>query len=187
MGVTAKARSVDRNGDSDGFIPGNFFKAEVLEGGFTRLVISLSPDRLERVHRALVEEMQPPFKIMYQQLTDRGSGQLPKPVSRVGVEVGRDRLLATLEFYRSLVYQDGRHQFWVRSVDGSQLVLEEIGMLYMYPDDPIFRDVLASQGVDEGDGETMATRDYVRVEFLKECDAEEKGLWQSLGMVVWAG
>ncbi len=98
-----------------------------------------------------------------------------------------DRLLSTLEFYRKLVYYDGRHQFWIRDVNGAQLILEEIGILYLYPDDLLFRDVLEAEGVEEGDGETMATRDYVKVTFLSDCDAEESGLWQSLGMVEWAG
>ena len=124
---------------------------------------------------------------MYQQLTDRKSGQLPRPISRVGVEIGLDRLLSALEFYRKLIYYDGRHQLWIRGSDGSQLVLEEIGVLYLYPDDPSFRDVLEAQGVGEGSGESMATRDYIKVGFLSECDVEEHGLWQSLGMVEWAG
>jgi hypothetical protein len=65
--------------------------------------------------------------------------------------------------------------------------MEEIGMLYLYPDDPSFRDLLESHGISEGEGETMATRDYVKVNFLTECDVEEIGLWQSLSMVEWAG
>ena len=43
---------------------------------YTRLVISLAPNRLEEVHRALASGLQAPVKVMYQQLTDRRSGQL---------------------------------------------------------------------------------------------------------------
>ena len=187
MDQPAKALSVDREGVADGFEPRTFYKAEVLPGGHTRLVISLPPERLEAVHRALVSEISAPLKVLYQQLTDRKSGQLPQPISRVAVEVDTVRLESVLDCYRRLIYFDGRHQFWVRGSDGVQLVLEEIGVLYLYPDDPSFRDLLASHGVEEGEGETLATRDYVKVNFLAECDADEVGLWQSLGMVEWAG
>ncbi len=187
MDRPAKALSVDREGVADGFEPRTFFKAEVLQGGHTRLVISLPPERLESVHRALVSEFSGPLKVLYQQLTNRKSGQLPKPISRVGVEIDPERLKSALDSYRRLIYYDGRHQFWVRDSAGAQLVLEEIGVLYLYPDDPSFREALVRHGVEEGSGETMATRDYVKVNFLAECDADEVGLWQSLGMVEWAG
>jgi len=187
MGERTKADSVDREGRADGFVPASFYTREVLEGGYTRLVISLAPDRLEEVHRALAARLQAPVKVMYQQLTDRRSGQLPKPISRVAVEVSTDRLLDALECYRRLIYQDGRHQLWIQGANRAQLVLEEIGIIYLYPDDPSFHEILDESGVDEGKGESMATRDYIRVNFLSECDAEETGLWQSLGMVEWAG
>jgi hypothetical protein len=187
MEQQAKADSVDREGKDDGFEPTSFYTREVLEGGYTRLVISLAKDQLEVVHRALVAGLQAPVKVMYQQLTDRRSGQLPKPVSRVAVEVSTERLLTALEWYRRLIYQDGRHQLWIQGANGAQLVLEEIGILYLYPDDPSFHEILHEAGVDEGRGESMATRDYIKVNFIAECDAEEIGLWQSLGMVEWAG
>ena len=187
MEIAAKAISVKRDGEPDGFEPPLCYQGEVLEGGHTRLVISVPSEHLERVHRGLVQQLEGPFKVLYQQLTDRQVGQLPKPISRVGVEVSRERLLAALEHYRKLIYHDGRHQFWVRGVDGSQLVLEEIGMLYLYPDDPSFREKLNSMNVPERSGETMAVRDYVQVNFMAECDADEVGLLQSLSMVEWAG
>ena len=187
MDLAAKAISVNRDGEPDGFDSPLCYQGEVLEGGHTRLVISVPPGHLERVHRGLVEQLQGPFKVLYQQLTDRRVGQLPKPISRVGVEISRERLLAALEHYRKLIYHDGRHQFWIRGVDGSQLVLEEIGMLYLYPDDPSFRDALDALSVPAMEAETMAVRDYVQVNFMAECDAEEVGIWQSLSMVEWAG
>lgn len=184
--MEAKAQSVTVHGEPDGFVPAAFFKAEVLSGGFTRLTVSLPPDRLEAVHRALVAAMEPPYKLLYQALTDRQSGiQLDKPLHLVAVELPRDRVLGVLDRYRGLVYHDGRHQLWVRGMLGEQVVLEEIGVIYVYPDDPSFRDALEAQGVPEGDGPTLAERDYIRVSFDAAHDAEEEGLIQDLNLVPW--
>jgi hypothetical protein len=61
--------------------------------------------------------------------------------------------------------------------------MEETGVLYVYPDDPSFRDVLEAQGVPEGKVESMADRDFVRVEYLADADAEEVSLRHCLGLV----
>lgn len=187
-GFVPKAESVTAQGEADGFVPQAFFKAELLPGGFTRLVISLPPERMEAVHRALVSALAAPLKLLYSQLTDRKTkGQLPKPLNSVAVELPGDRLLQAMERYRGLIYQDGRHQLWIRGALGEQVVLEEIGMLYCYPDDPLFRDTLVELGVPEGKGPTMAERDYIRVNFSAAFDAEEEGLFQDLHLVHWDG
>ena len=182
-----KARSVTRQGAPDGFVPPTFYAPEVLQGGHTRLTVSAPAARIRAAHRALVAALQPPLKLLYVQLTDRQKGQLPKPVQKVAVELPRDRVLQALDDYRRLIYHDGRHQLWIRGNSGEQIVLEEIGMLYVYPDDFQFRDVLEAQGIAEGAGETLATRDYIRVEFLAEADAEEAALLADLNLIEWAG
>lgn len=187
MRLLPKARSVTRQGAPDGFVPGTFYTPEILQGGQTRLSVSMPPERLEIVHRKLVEALQPPLKFLYVQLTDRTKGQLPKPVQRVAVELPRSRVTTALTKYRRLLYSDGRHQLWIRGALGEQIVLEEIGMLYVYPDDFAFRDILEEHGVAEGTGETLATRDYIRVEFLADADAQEQALIQELGLIEWAG
>lgn len=187
MRLLPKARSVTRQGAPDGFVPGTFYTPEVLQGGQTRLSVSMPPERMEVVHRKVVELLQPPLKLLYVQLTDRTQGQLPKPIQRVAVELPRDRVLEALSRYRRLLYSDGRHQLWIRGSLGEQVVLEEIGMLYIYPDDFAFRDVLEQHGVPEGQGETLASRDFIRVEFLADADAEEAGLLQDLNLIEWAG
>lgn len=183
-----KAESVHKNGQPDGFVPDTFFRPEVLEGGMTRLVVSVPLERLEAVHQALVATVSAPMKLLYVQLTDRQRGvQLPKPVQRVAVELPSDRVMSALQRYRRLVYHDGRHQIWIRGSAGEQIVLEEVGALYVYPDDFSFRDVLLGLGVPQGDGAEMATRDYVKVTFDAAADADEDGLLQELNLIEWAG
>lgn len=183
-----KAESVTRDGQPDGFVPARFFRPEVLEGGMTRLVVSVPMPDLQAVHTALVAALEPPFKLLYVQLTDRKRGvQLPKPIQRVAVELPRDRVLAALSEFRRLVYHDGRHQLWIRGAKGEQVVLEEVGQIYVYPDDFLFRDTLLAAGVPEGDGEELATRDYVRVTFDARCDEEEAQLMQQFHLIEWAG
>lgn len=183
-----KAQSVTREGEPDGFEPPTFFQPEVLQGGFTRLMVSVPPEHLERVHRALVGALEPPLKVAYQQLTDRRAGvQLPRPRSLVAVELPRDRVLSALDRYRRLAYHDGRHQLWIRGSAGEQVVLEEVGVVFVYPDDPSFRVLLQEQGVAEGGGETLASRDYIKVTFDAACDVEEDLFQHELGLVEWDG
>lgn len=180
-----KAQSVTRQGADDGFVPPTFYAPEVLQGGHTRLTVSLPGLRVKAVHKAIVAALTPPFKLLYQQVTDRQQGQLPKPRTHVAVELPRDRVLDALDRYADLVYHDGRHQLWIRGAAGEQVVLEEIGMLYIYPDDFQFRDILEDNGVPEGGGESLATRDYIKVNFLAEADAQERALMQDLNLVPW--
>ena len=188
MDIAAKAVSVGVDGQPDGFAPEPFFRPEILHGGVTRLLVSLPADRLEVVHRALVAALQPPLKVLYVQLTDRQKGQLPKPRNRVAVDVAPPRLFDVLARLADLVYRDGRHQLWVRGALGEQVVLEETGVVFVYPDDPTFRDVLLAQGLPERSGvPTLGERDYLRVAFLASCDAQEQALLDELRMVDWAG
>ena len=183
-----KAESVDIKGRPIGYVLPTFFRPEVLQGGVTRLVVSVPMADLERVHRALVTTLEPPLKLLYVQLTDREKGvQLPKPIQRVAVELPRDRVLTALEDFRRLAYHDGRHQLWIRGNRGEQVVLEEVGQIYAYPDDFAFRDCLLAQGVPEGDGPEIAAQDYVRVTFDAACDAEEAALIDQLHLLEWAG
>ena len=61
--------------------------------------------------------------------------------------------------------------------------MEETGVIFVYPDDPLFRDVLTAQGIPQEKKETMADRDYVRVNFLAEGDAMEGLFRQKIGAV----
>lgn len=183
-----KAQSVDKQGQPDGFEPPDAYVPQVLEGGYTRLLVSCRPERLPAVHRDLLAAVQGPWKVLYVQLTDRQQGQLPKPVQRVGVDLEPATVLAALSELEDLVWWDGRHQLWVRGALGEQVVLEELGVLYAYPDDPAFRDVCERHGLRlDPRAVTMAERDYVRVSFLPEADRQEARLVWTLGLQEWKG
>ncbi len=181
-----KAESVTQQGAPDGFQHPLAFQAQVLPGGYTRLVVSAPPERLPALHRALLGALEAPLRVLYRQLTDRSSGQLPKARDWVGAEITTKRLLDGLEAAAPLVYHDGRHQLWVKGQGSEQIVLEEIGVIFVYPDDPAYREVLLAEGVPEARVQTMAERDYVKVNFLAEGDAMERQLFQALGLVRWA-
>lgn len=183
-----KAESVDRQGRPDGFVPSSYYRPEVLHGGMTRLVVSVPMDQLESAFLSLVACVDAPFKVLYKQLTDRVQGiQLPQPVDRVAVEIPRDRLLDALRRYRGLVFHDGRHQLWIRGLNGEQVILDEVGQIFVYPDDFVFRDALAEKAVPEGDGQDIGARDYVRVRFDAAHDDEEEGLIRDLHLIPWQG
>ena len=182
-----KALSVDVRGAPDGFEPLPGYYAEVLPGGYSRLVVSLPSDRVEAIHRDLVAAIQGPLQVLYVQLTDRQQGQLATPRRFVGLEHPTEVVLAALAETRLLIYHDGRHQLWVRGALREQVVLEEIGLMFCYPDDPSFHDVLQKHGLVEARIPTMAERDYVRVAFNSDADADEVGLIAGLGLRPYGG
>ena len=184
-GLPPKAQSVDRSGAPDGYIPPMAFKAQVVQGGFTRLVISTPSNRLALVHQALVAVLRPPLKFLYVRMTDRQTGQLPKPEHYVAVDVTAERVAGVLRDYTQLLHHDGRCQVWVRGADGDQIVLEELGCLYAYPDDLGFRDALQAMGLLDVAHQSMDERDFVKVGFLSEADAEEEKLMQDLSLTRW--
>jgi hypothetical protein len=184
VSMSPKAESVDAQGERDGFVPSPGWSAEVIPGGYTRLEISLPWESIEPVHRSLVSKLQPPLRVLYVQLTDRLAGkQLDPPRRFVALEVQPDVMDRALADYAPLVYQDGRHQLWVQGRGEDKVILEETGVMFAYPDDPSFRDVLAEHGVPSEKAQTMAERDYVRVNFLTECDPMEGKFRQAIGAV----
>ena len=187
MKLGPKAQSVTEAGMPDGFIPPMAYHPQILDGGYTRLEISSPPDRLRIAHQTLVKCINGPFKVRYVQMTSRANGQLPKPKSYVGVEISQARLLQALDAYGPLLYHDGRCQIWILGAMNEQLVIDEIGMMYLYPDDPSFQHALSQLGWHNMSHQSMASRDYVRVNFLSEADSLEMSLIQSLGLVEWEG
>lgn len=185
MKLPPKAESVTVKGAPDGFSPPNAYEPQVVPGGHTRLLVSAPADRLAEVHRALLSVLDPPFRVLYRQLTDRASGQLPKPRDWIAAEISAERLAAALEQAAPLIYHDGRHQLWIRGLGPEQVVLEEIGTLFAYPDDPAYRDALDAAGLAMGKHPNMAERDYVKVNFLADADALERGFFSALGMTRW--
>ena len=184
MSLSPKAVSVNAEGEPDGFEPTAGWDAVVLPGGYTRLEVSVPQAQIAQIHRALVASLDPPLRVLYVQLTDRLAGeQLQQPRRFVALDVSPDVLDSALEKYSPLVYNDGRHQLWVQGRGEDKVILEETGVMFVYPDDPLARDVLEDAGIPKQKTETMADRDYVRVNFLVEGDAMEGLFRQSIGAV----
>ena len=146
---------------------------QVLEGGHTRRSLI----KYNGVaHRSLVESFTFPCKVGMA-ITDRQEGQYQKPKSYVAVNVGREILLEALTHLQELIYHDGRHQIWILGLQGEQIILDELGMIYLYPDDFRFRDVLEENGIAEKPSsdtsyQTMSQRDYVMVNFSQQMNGQ---------------
>lgn len=183
MTFPPKARSVTADGLDDGFGAPLRFRGEVSPDGATRLVVSAPPEPLLALLRGFVELMEPPLSVRWVRLTDRPAGrQLPQPESWVAVGHPVSAVLDTLEACPVLLAHDARGQLWVRGALGDVVVVDELGLLYAYPDDPLTRDTLRRMGVPEHAGPTMLDRDYVRVELLAEADAQEALLVSRLSL-----
>ncbi len=179
-----KASSVTADGRADGFQPPLQYSPEASPEGITRLKISAGPADLPRIHRALVAALDPPLSVLYVQLTDRRAGQhlAERPRRFVGLNFTPAQVVGVFSDCEALIYRDGRHQIWVRGSLGDQLILDEMGIIYAYPDDLLFRDVLKAQRVPMGGAQTMEQRDYVRVEFSSQADGEEAHLIAAMGL-----
>ncbi len=182
-----KAHSVNEDGTPDGYQPPSAFADRVLPGGMTRLEVSSPPELLSVVHKAMIKKLTPPFKVRYLKLTDRQKGQLEKPESYVAVDVSKSRMMQALEDYHDLFYEDARHQLWILSAQDEQIVLDELGMVFVYPDDFLFREELAQMGWSTEKHEGMDTRDYVKVHFRRAADLQEELFFQRFGLTRWEG
>jgi hypothetical protein len=131
-----------------------------------------------------VESLKAPLGVLWVQLVDRASGQRQEDDPRrwLTLEQKTEAVLSAMDRSPHLLYGDARGQLWIRGALGEQLVLDELGMVYLYPDDPAFRTALESGGVEQSSAPTMADRDYVRVEFDAAADEEEQALLQDLSM-----
>jgi hypothetical protein len=184
-----KAFSVTEDGEADGFENPLLYAQELGPDGTARLMVSCGPDRLEELHLALVAGLQAPLGVLYVQLVDRTTGQdqNAEPKRWLGLEQPADRVLDALKEARLLLYRDGRAQLWIHGALGEQLVLDELGLIYVYPDDPSFRRLLEDRQVPQVAAPTLADRDYVRVAFCSEADSEEQGLLQALNLAPLKG
>lgn len=177
-----KAISVTAQGEPDGWLPTPGFRAQQAPDGNTRLVASVGPDALSAVHIGLLKVLGSPLDVRYVQLTDRATGQLAKPVSWVGMGLPAERVAAVFDANPQLIWGDARHQLWVRGPHGDSVVLDELGVLYTYPDDPAFRDALGEAGLPLSEAVGLDGRDYVKVQFLSEADAQEQAIISALGL-----
>ncbi|HJN75425.1 MAG TPA: hypothetical protein QGF58_15965 [Myxococcota bacterium] len=181
--MTPKATSVTATGELDGFEPPLAYRGEVDPSGATRLAISVPPDRLAQTHAALLAALSKPVSVLYVRLVDRQANrQLEEPHRLLALDVPEHALRSALQRCATLLYRDARHQLWLRGAMQEQLVLDELGMVWVYPDDPSFRDVLEDLGIPESPAPNMEGRDHVRVDFKASADAEEEIFISSLGL-----
>ncbi len=181
-----RAASTSEDGVLDGWVPPLGFAAEIDPKGNTRLVISTPSDRLADVHLAVFGALEAPIGVLWRRVIDRAD---PKPngsppLDFVGLDLPAERVVAALQASGGLVWEDARGELWLRGARGEQVVLDADGVMYAYPDDPAFRDALASVGVAETTQlSTVAQRNYVQQWYHAECDAEEAALVASLGLL----
>lgn len=183
--VTAKAVSVTEEGVVDGWEPAAGWFAEITPNGDTRLTAQAPHAELPEMHRALVAAMASPLAVLYRQNVDRRD---PKPQGApprdfVARDVPLQRVVAAIEAAAPLLYGDARCEFWLQDAMGARLVMDHDGVVYGYPDDPSFRDALASAGIEEASVDLVSDRDYVMHWFHAECDALEDALIAELRLV----
>ncbi len=173
-----KAESVTAEGDPDGWVatPGYLLDDS---GGTTRLVVSVPSAFLQSFHREILRVITPPLSFLYRQRVDRKEPKAngAPPRDWLALDLPAEVVLAALEECADLVYHDARCEIWVRGRRGEQVVLDPDGLVFIYPDDPLFRDICTGYGLAEDrEIETMGDRDYVKHWFHAENDALEAGL-----------
>ncbi|MFT4627212.1 MAG: hypothetical protein ACI8PZ_005893 [Myxococcota bacterium] len=180
-----KTISVTAEGEPDGFEPPLAWYTEMDPTGSTRIVVSTPQARLIEVHLALLDGLRGPMKVLYRQSVDRLD---PKPAGApprdfVALDLPKPRVLAAIRDHAELVWHDGRHQLWAAGAYGEQVVLDEDGVLYCYPDDPSFRDRLDALGIPHVQAaRTMADVDYPKRWYHADNDAVEASFVQGLGL-----
>lgn len=179
---TPKAESVHEDGTSDGWTPVPGFLRDVGPDGQTQVVVSVPLAMLAAVHAALVGTLAEPISLLYRQIVDRrnpGPNGAP-PRDFVAVDLRLPDVLAALAKFDDLVYHDARCQIWVRGSMGEQVVLDDEGLVFCAPDDPVFEDVLVGFGLPPELSDTIKERNYPKHWFHGACDAQEEGLIAAL-------
>jgi hypothetical protein len=181
-----RAASTDGNSLEDGFTPEPAFFGEMDPRGGTRLVVSVPGDRLRAVHEALLAQLKPPLGVLWRQVIDRKKPRPngSPPIDHVGLDLSFERVLAALRACGPVVYEDARAELWIRGKLGEQLILDQDGLVYAYPDDPVFRDALEALGLTDKDVPTLAKRDFVKHWYHAEHDALEARLVADLGLTI---
>ncbi|MGC6491936.1 MAG: hypothetical protein ACON5B_03775 [Myxococcota bacterium] len=182
---TPKSTSVDEKGEADGWSSPLGYSREMDPGGQTRLVVSVPHDALMRVHLDLIKMVAEPLGFLYRQVVHRTN---PRPEGSpprdfVALELKAVDVVEAVRAHTALLHHDARCELWIRGAMGEQLVLDKDGVLYCYPDDPSWEDVLLGHGVPSGLEETIMDRDYARHWFHAENDAVEQSLIRTLRLV----
>ena len=179
-----KAISVTEKGEPDGWEIQTGFETQTAHDGSNRLLVSVPTERLEQTHVALVGVLGASIGFLYRQYVDRtnpGPNNGP-PIDFVGLDLTAGSVLTAMQDAKSLLYHDARCELWLRGSLGDQVILDRDGLLYCYPDDPGFRDVLTGLEVPEGKVDVLLERDYVKHNFYAEYDEIERQLIAELGL-----
>lgn len=181
---TPKSMSVTEQGEPDGWSPKPGFNREMDPRGQTRLVISVPTSHLLDLHQKLTAALQEPVGMLYRKVVDRQAEKELKP-SRdyVALEMSADAASGALATYTDLLHHDARCELWLRDSLHAQVVLDADGLLYCYPDDPTFEDVLLANGLAPEVGQTILERDYARHCYHAECDDVEAAFLHDLRLV----
>ncbi len=179
-----KAESVTEKGEPDGWsIPAAFFQQHDPTGP-TRLVVSVPTAFLGEVFAAMVRALNAPVSVLYRQKVDRTrprpNGSPPRDY--LALELEPEVVIAAAQECSDLLFHDARFELWVRGRQNEQLVLDADGMIYLYPDDPSFRDVCRGFGLVEGRVPTLIDRDYVKQWYHEENDVQEQAFIAGLGL-----
>jgi hypothetical protein len=179
-----KTTSAREDGEPDGYEPPSAFYGELAGEGMTRLVISVPLNELQATHEALIHELAAPLGLLYRRKVNRLDPKPPGSASDdfVGLELTTERLVGAMRSSKGVIYHDGRCEVWVRGAMQAQVILDEDGVLYTYPDDPAFRTVLTQRGILEAPVRTMADVDYPKRWFHGTHDAAEQSLIDGLNL-----
>jgi hypothetical protein len=125
----------------------NIWAAEATTGGGSRLVVAPTEGQAQLL-TALLKVMTGPFWILYVLVVPRGRGeqgryQCSEPQAGMAVD-------AFLNEFRSFIQDDGRHNVWIASESGSEmLIYDRHNVIYAYGPLDAFREVLAAEGLKE--------------------------------------
>ena len=184
MSPPSKAVSVTATGDADGWqiVPGFFVQRE--DSGASRLLVAVPTRFLAAVHRDLVRALGDRTSVLYRQKIERANPRQEgaPPRDFLALDVPVDRVLEALADAHDLFYADARAELWLRGIRGQQIILDCDGLVYVYPDDPLFKDVCRANGLSEGIVPTMSERDYVKHVFDAANDPHEIQFLTMLGL-----
>lgn len=177
-----KATSVTEQGEPDGWVIQEGFECQTAQDGSVRLMVSVPTEKLKGLHMDFVRVLGPSVGVLYRQFINRlnpGPNNGP-PTDFVGLDMPQDAVVGGLEQATGLIYHDARCELWLRGELGDQVIIDRDGLIYCYPDDVAFRDVLERHGVPEEKVEVLLERDYVKHAFHAENDALESQLIDGL-------
>ena len=179
-----KAISVTEQGEPDGWEIKAGFDGQTAQDGSNRLLVSVPTEQLLTVHSALMGLLGSNVGVLYRQFIDRrnpGPNNAP-PTDFVGLDLSKERVAGALSAAKDLIYHDARCELWLRGEMGDQVILDRDGLIYCYPDDPAFRDLLSQFDLMEGEIEVLLERDYVRHLFHSQNDVIEDSFIENLGL-----